>query len=60
MDDLIKSLSQPGSKPSKEELATQSPKKLMNILTPENIKSYFAEKEYRFFDTPDSKIKSLI
>ena len=29
---------------------------LMEILTPENIKSYFAAKSYKFFDTPDRKL----
>ena len=29
---------------------------LMELLTPENIKSYFAAKDYRFFDTPDRKL----
>jgi len=28
----------------------------MELLTPENIKSYFAAKEYRFFDTPDRRL----
>ena len=29
---------------------------LMELLTPENIKSYFAGKDYKFFDTPDKKL----
>jgi hypothetical protein len=29
---------------------------LMELLTPENIKSYFAAKDYKFFDTPDKKL----
>ena len=29
---------------------------LMELLTPENIKSYFASKDYKFFDTPDRKL----
>ena len=29
---------------------------LMELLTPENIKSYFAAKDYKFFDTPDRKL----
>jgi len=29
---------------------------LMELLTPENIKSYFAAKEYKFFDTPGKKL----
>ena len=28
----------------------------MELLTPENIKSYFAAKEYKFFDTPGKKL----
>tara|TARA_B100000424_G_C22847064_1_gene451808 strand:- start:30 stop:650 length:621 start_codon:yes stop_codon:yes gene_type:complete len=28
----------------------------MELLTPKNIKSYFAAKQYRFFDTPDKKL----
>ena len=32
------------------------PKMLMELLTPENIKSYFATKDYKFFDTPDRKL----
>jgi len=28
----------------------------MELLTPENIKSYFAAKDYKFFDTPDKKL----
>jgi len=28
----------------------------MELLTPDNIKSYFAAKEYKFFDTPDRKL----
>jgi len=32
------------------------PKALIEILNPENIKSYFAAKEYKFFDTPDKKL----
>jgi hypothetical protein len=29
---------------------------LKELLTPENIKSYFAAKNYKFFDTPDRKL----
>ena len=29
---------------------------LMELLTPDNIKSYFAAKDYKFFDTPDKKL----
>ncbi len=29
---------------------------LMELLTPKNIKSYFAAKDYKFFDTPDRKL----
>ncbi len=29
---------------------------LIELLAPENIKSYFAAKEYKFFDTPDRKL----
>ena len=29
---------------------------LMEILTPEKIKSYFAAQDYKFFDTPDKKL----
>ena len=29
---------------------------LMELLTPKNIKSYFAAKGYKFFDTPDKKL----
>ena len=29
---------------------------LMELLTPENIKSYFTAKDYKFFDTPDRKL----
>ena len=29
---------------------------LMELLTPENIKSYFAVKDYKFFDTPDKRL----
>jgi len=29
---------------------------LMELLTPENIKAYFAAKDYKFFDTPDRKL----
>jgi hypothetical protein len=29
---------------------------LMELLTPENIKSYFAAKDYKFFDTPDKRL----
>ena len=29
---------------------------LMELLTPKNIKSYFAAKDYKFFDTPDKKL----
>ena len=32
------------------------PKMLMELLTPENIKSYFITKGYKFFDTPDKKL----
>jgi hypothetical protein len=32
------------------------PKMLMEILTPKNIKSYFAAKDYKFFDTPGKKL----
>jgi hypothetical protein len=32
------------------------PKMLMELLTPENIKSYFAAKDYKFFDTPGKKL----
>jgi len=32
------------------------PKMLMELLTPKNIKSYFAAKGYKFFDTPDKKL----
>ena len=32
------------------------PKMLMELLTPENIKTYFAAQEYKFFDTPDRKL----
>ena len=28
----------------------------MELLTPENIKSYFTAKDYKFFDTPDKKL----
>ena len=28
----------------------------MELLTPENIKSYFATKDYKFFDTPDKRL----
>ncbi len=28
----------------------------MELLTPENIKSYFLAKDYKFFDTPDRKL----
>ena len=28
----------------------------MELLTPKNIKSYFAAKDYKFFDTPDKKL----
>ena len=44
-----------GLTPSKKE-APVPPKMLMELLTTENIKSYFAAKEYRFFDTPDRKL----
>jgi hypothetical protein len=40
---------------SKQE-AEVPPKMLMELLTLENIKSYFATKEYKFFDTPDRKL----
>ena len=29
---------------------------LMELLTPENIKSYFSAKDYKFFDTPDKRL----
>ena len=29
---------------------------LMELLTPENIKSYFVAKNYKFFDTPEKKL----
>ena len=29
---------------------------LMELLTPENIKSYFTTKDYKFFDTPNKKL----
>jgi hypothetical protein len=32
------------------------PKSLIEILNPENIKSYFQAQEYKFFDTPDRKL----
>ncbi len=32
------------------------PKSLIEILNPENIKSYFQAQEYKFFDTPDKKL----
>lgn len=32
------------------------PKKLTEILTPENLQSYFRAKDYKFFDTPDKKL----
>ena len=32
------------------------PKMLMELLTPENIKSYFTTKDYKFFDTPNKKL----
>ena len=32
------------------------PKMLMELLTPENIKSYFNAKGFKFFDTPDKKL----
>ena len=32
------------------------PKSLIEILNPDNIKSYFVAKGYRFFDTPDKKL----
>lgn len=32
------------------------PKELTEILTPENLQSYFRAKDYKFFDTPDKKL----
>jgi hypothetical protein len=32
------------------------PKALIEILNPENIKSYFKVKDYKFFDTPDKRL----
>ena len=29
---------------------------LMELLTPKNIKSYFAAKDYKFFDTPNKRL----
>jgi hypothetical protein len=29
---------------------------LMELLTPDNLQSYFAAKDYKFFDTPDRKL----
>ena len=39
--------------PKKEKTPPAPPKMLMELLTPKNIKSYFAAKEYKFFDTPN-------
>lgn len=40
----------------KKEKTQAPPKALIEILTPDNIKSYFQAKEYKFFDTPDKKL----
>ena len=44
------------SLPKKEKTPPAPPKMLMELLTPENIKSYFAAKDYKFFDTPDKRL----
>lgn len=42
--------------PQKEKNPPAPPKMLMELLTPKNIKSYFAAKDYKFFDTPDKRL----
>ena len=42
--------------PKKDKTSPAPQKMLMELLTPENIKSYFAAKEYKFFDTPGKKL----
>ena len=44
------------SLPKKEKTPPAPPKMLMELLTPENIKSYFAAKDYKFFDSPDKRL----
>jgi hypothetical protein len=44
------------SLPKRKATASVPPKMLMEILTPENIKSYAAAKGYKFFDTPEKKL----
>jgi len=40
----------------KKKVQPLPPKSLIEILNPENIKSYFQAQEYKFFDTPDRKL----
>ena len=42
--------------PARSQQASAPPKALIEILTPENIKSYFEAKSYKFFDTPDKRL----
>jgi hypothetical protein len=57
VNSLIKSLANLfKSLPKKEKTPSPPPKMLMELLTPKNIKSYFAAKDYKFFDTPDKKL----
>ena len=42
--------------PAQSQQASVPPKALIEILTPENIKSYFEAKSYKFFDTPDKRL----
>ena len=44
-----------GTQKTTPTIASQ-PKILMELLTPENIKAYFAAKNYKFFDTPDKRL----
>ena len=46
--------------PKREKTAPPPPKMLMELLTPENIISYFAAKEYKFFDTPNRSLNLKI
>jgi len=42
--------------PQKATLPPAPPKTLVEILTPENIRSYFTHQKYTFFDTPEKKL----
>ena len=57
VDELIKFTSKSSSKPAKEgSVPTDATEDVDGDLDSENIKSYFAAKSYKFFDTPDKRL----